>query len=323
MPEAATATLARWSGTKVATFENIATFEELGPMEVEVTEELMKAYAFSMDDYRAWHFGPSPFGPPIGHAAIVGNDLLNVKYGVYDRMTVVGLHTDEELIFHAPIPLGETVTITGRYVVKDILRGKGHAVMEAEARDASGKLLVQHRNSELTRVDPGETTASAGTAQPSRRVVPDALSADPVETVRPGLRAETPIKGKTTRLTQAQMSVFSYIGEYERNFHNDREFANENGLERTIAQGQQSAGFFSDICTGFFGAPWFTSGRVKAKFLLPVFPDSVLRIKGKVVGQEAARGGLRTHVDMWIRDQDDRLVSVGWASAVTPDSTFN
>lgn len=309
-------TLNRWSGTKVATFENLDLFEEMGPVEVKVTEDMIKAYAFAMDDYHLWHLDNSPFGGPIAPAALLANDLLNVKYAMYDRMTVVGLHTEEELTFHAPVPVGETVTVTGRYSEKTERRGQGHAVMEAEARDSSGRLLVSHRNSEITRVNPGSVVGRGSAGSAAGRVTPETLDVPPIAEVRDAIEPGTPIVGKSTLLSQAQMSVYSYVGEFERNFHNDLHYAQEHGLDTTIAQGLQTFGYFSDVCTSFFRENWFTSGWIKAKFLLPVYPNSRLAVSGKVVQQERMNEStMKTHLELWVRDQDQRLVTVGWASA--------
>lgn len=306
----------RWTGTKDSTFENVEIPEELGPIQIKVTEQLVKQYAFCMDDYRPWHFDKSPFGPAVAHAALLANDLLTVYYTNYDRTTVTGLHTDEELTFHAPVPVGETVTITGRFSDKYTRRENGYVVMEAEARDSKGNLLVEHTGIEIMRVHPGSVIGRASAKEPTKKIVPETNDSEPISAPRRNIAPGTPIVPRTKLLSQEQISVYSFVGEHERNFHNDLELAKSHGLDNTIAQGLQTCGYFSDACTDFFGADWFTSGRVKAKFLLPVFPDSALTVSGKVTGQEDADGGkIRTHLELWVTDQDNRLVSVAWASA--------
>lgn len=309
--------LTRDSGTKPQTFAGVETPEELGPIKVEVTEELVKRYAFCMDDYRSWHFDSSPFGGPVAHASLLANDLLTIYCTVYERVGSA-LHTEEELTFHAPVPVGETVTITGRYVDKYIRRGGGVIVMEAEARDSSGKLLISHRGAEVMEVRPGDVVGRASAEPPVDRIVPEALDAPAVSTPAPGLAVGTPLIAKSKKLSQDQISVYSFVGEHEHNFHNDLELAKSHGLDSTIAQGLQTAGYFSDLCTDFFGADWFTSGYFKAKFLAPVYPDSVITVTGKIAGQEPAEEGrTKTRTELWAKDQDDRLVAVAWAEATT------
>lgn len=309
--------LNRWSGTRDATFENLQIGAEMGPMHVEVTESRVKSYAFCMDDYRPWHFDDSPFGGPVAHADLLANDLLNIKYTTYDRMTVAGLHTEQELTFLRPVPVGETVTVTGRYTEKYTRRDNGNAIMEAEARDNAGNVLIRHRNAEITRVEPGLVVGRASADPSGPRIVPEISTLEPADRPVAGMAPGTPLPALVKTLTQAQMSVYSFVGEHERNFHNDREFAKEHGLDDTIAQGLQVAGYYSNLCTEFFDADWFTSGWLKAKFIKPIFPQSVLHIQGKVSGQQPEAGGrTRTNVEMWVKDQDDRLLSVAWASAL-------
>ncbi len=313
--------LDRWTGTKDSTFENMYVCEELGPIEITVDERLVKQYAFCMDDYRTWHFGESPFGGPIAHAALLANDLLTIYYTNYDRTTVTGLHTDEEMWFLRPVPVGETVTITGRFVDKFVRRGNGYVVMEAEARDRDGNVLVRHRGAEIMRVDNAGDLVERGAAkQTESHIVAETSDAELVTGPSRGLASGTPLAPLTKYLSQEQVSVYSFAGEHERNFHNDLDLARKNGLDRTIAQGLQTAGYFSDLCTGFFGKDWFTSGWIKAKFTKPVFPGSTLTVAGKIAGQEDAPEGLKTNLELWVRDDADRLVSVAWASAVTPES---
>lgn len=310
--------LDRDSGTKPQSFEGVEIPEELGPIRIEVTDELVKRYAFCMDDYRPWHFGDSPFGGPVAHASLLANDLLTVYCTVYDRRNGSALHTDEELTFHAPVPVGEIVVITGRYVDKFVRRGQGVIVMEAEARDSSGKLLVSHHGAEVTTAQPGAVIGRSSAEPPTERIVPETLEVSPIEQPGADTAPGTPILAKVKKLSQDQIAVYSFIGEHERNFHNDLELAQRYGLENTIAQGLQTAGYFSESCTDFFAADWFTSGRIKAKFLKPVYPDSVIAVSGKVTSQELAENGrVRTRLELWAKDQDDRLLAVAWASAGT------
>ncbi|QPZ38238.1 MaoC family dehydratase [Paramicrobacterium chengjingii] len=309
--------LTRDSGTKPQTFAGVETPEELGPITVDVTDGLIKRYAFCMDDYRSWHFDRSPFGGPVAHASLLANDLLTIYCTVYERVGSA-LHTEEELTFHAPVPVGETVTITGRYVDKYVRRGGGVIVMEAEARDSSGKLLISHRGAEVMEVHPGDVVGRSSAEPSADRIVPEASSASVVSKPAARLDVGAPLPRLSKTLTQDQISVYSFVGEHEHNFHNDLELAKSHGLDSTIAQGLQTAGYFSELCTEFFGADWFTSGYIKTKFLAPVYPDSTITVTGKIAGQESSEGDRTTTLtELWAKDQDGRLVAVAWAKATT------
>ncbi|GGF18221.1 MaoC/PaaZ C-terminal domain-containing protein [Subtercola lobariae] len=308
----------RDSGTRPQAYDNVLLFEELGPIRVEVTDERVKEYAFSVDDYRSWHFTDSPFGGPIAHATLLSNDLLNVYTAVFDRHDGVAMHVEEELAFHAPVPVGETVTLRGHYVDKHLRRGLGLVIMESEARDSSGKLLVSHRGGEVTSITPGAVAGRSTAEEPTDRIVFDALDVTPITKPDEGILPGSPIQERTKKLSQAMMAVFSFIGENELNFHNDLQLARSKDLPTTIAQGLQTTGFMSEICTDFFGVDWFTSGRIKAKYINPAYQGSSITISGKVAGQERAEdGGLNTRLELWAKDQDGRVISVAWASATT------
>lgn len=310
--------LTRDSGTKDPTYENVEIPENLGPIEVEVNDGLMKQYAFCMDDYRDWHFKSSPLGYPIAHASLVGQDLLTVYCTKYDRTKGASIHTEEELWFHAPIRVGETITVSGTYTEKFIRRGTGQVVMKAEARDSAGQLLVSHRGIEIMKIRYGDVMGRGSAEVSSAKIEPTALDVPPVENATRGIVIGSPLRPKEKILSQAQISVFSFAGEFEKNFHNDLDIARRDGLDRPMAQGQQTVGYVSELCTDFFGMDWFSSGWVKAKFLLPIWPNSTLTVEGKVVAEEILDADTtKIHLELWVKDQDDRLVTVAWASGLT------
>ncbi|MER9832400.1 hypothetical protein NKJ51_29320 [Mesorhizobium sp. M0134] len=236
-PSSGTPPYNRWSGKKDTTFESIALREEVGPMEVEVTDGLIKQYVFCQDAYKSWHFIASPFGGPIAHAALLANDLMTVYYTSYDRTTLAGLHTTNELFFHAPVPMGETVTITGRFTDKYVRRDNGYVVLEAEARDRQGNLLISHRHVEIMRIQAGSVIGRSSAPPPDDKIVPETNNPKPIDKAAAGIAPGTPIMSTTKALSQDQISVHAFVGEHERNLHNDIEAARKYGLENTIAQG--------------------------------------------------------------------------------------
>lgn len=299
-----------------AAFDKIEVGHALGPMQVPVTAALVKQYAFCLDDYRSWHLGTaSPFGGAVAHAALLANDLLAVKYSHYDRSSFDALHTMAELSFHAPMPVGDTATITGRFTDKSVRGDRGYLVMEAEARDGKGNLLVSHRQIDMMHVPAGTVADGVNTPSSNDRIDPRTIDVEPIDKAAPEIAPGTPMMPKTKAITQGQISLYSFVGEHERNIHNDIALARQHGYESTIAQGMQVAGYVSELCTDFFGAAWFTTGRLKAKFLLPVFPGSTLTVAGKIASQDARRNAVTTRLEIWVKDQDGRLVSVAWASA--------
>lgn len=308
----------RSSGKKEPVLDSVVVPEELGPINVVVDDVKIKQFAFTQDDYGAWYFDTSPFGRRIGHASILANDLLQVYYTAYDRNRVVGLHTVEELEFIAPVFCGEEVTLTGRYVEKYERGGCGYVVMEACAYGDDGREIVRHRGVEIMRIGRGVVGSDKATRHRSGRMITDSCRED-VQKVRcsdVGNVEGVGIVPLVKCVTSDQMAVYSYIGEFQKNIHNDQEIARSVGLDLPICQGQQEVCFMSELLTRFFGASWFTSGILKAKFIRPLPAESVIEIGGKVSHTEVTDEGIRQHVEVWIGGREKMLTAVGWASAL-------
>jgi acyl dehydratase len=138
-------------GKKEARYELVEIPEELGPVELTVDEETIKAFAYAVDDYGDWYLGSrSPFGAAIGHPLILANELLFLFYDKYDGNTARGLHTHEQLTFLAPVRRGERVTVSGAYVDRYERRGQGYVVLAARTA-ASSSAIAASRSCAPTR----------------------------------------------------------------------------------------------------------------------------------------------------------------------------
>lgn len=90
--------------------------ERFGPATVVVDEHTARAYAFAQDDY-GWLLGRRDGARPEVPALVLGNRLLRIYEEKYERHANRGaLHTRQEIWYHRPVVLGDTVTITGGYV---------------------------------------------------------------------------------------------------------------------------------------------------------------------------------------------------------------
>jgi hypothetical protein len=138
---------------KEPTFENVEVGETFGPVTLKTDDFFLKSYAYATDDYSAVEIvdGQVRATGFVPGAAIV-SELMLVFLTVYDPDGVVGLHQKEEAEYFAPVPVGTTLTLTGRYIDKYERRGKGYCVLEAEARDESGRLVVRQRSTEIMRI---------------------------------------------------------------------------------------------------------------------------------------------------------------------------
>ncbi|GAB3473925.1 hypothetical protein [Nocardiopsis coralliicola] len=301
-------------GLKEPLFENLEIPERLGPATVRVDDHKIKRFAFTQDDHHPWHLESSPFdGRRVGHAALLGNDLVQLFTTVYAASRVVGLHTEEQLWFDSPAFLDEEVTLAGAYTESYERRGQGYVVMEATATGQDGRSVLRHRGVEILRTRPGDV-AGRGSSEPGaagpRRVtgdVPDGAPAFDPAAPEPG-QVLSPL---TKSITVEQAAVFSRVGEYVRNIHNDLDLAREAGLEVPIVQGQQQFGVLAELLTRAVGAPFFAGGWMRVKFLNTLDVHEPFTAEGVVTAVDHDR----TEFEIWVRRADGKLSAAGWASA--------
>lgn len=308
-------------GLKEPIYETIGIPERFGPVELIVDDLKIKRFAFVADDFGDWYLKAGPRGPRIAQPGLLANDLLQLFTTRYAASQVVGLHTSEELSWEGAVELDQVVRLSGRYVDKYEHRGQGSVVMEAEATDADGRVLMRHCGIEIMRTRPGDVggRGSAGAAGPQVRGEWDTSRA-PVRRVVANTPPGTGLVSLRKEITFEQMAVFSRLGEFVQNIHNDLSTARAAGLDLPILQGQQQVCYLAELGARVFGAAWFTGGWLKVKFLRPVVAFEVLEVGGVV--REVSEGPQRPVVDLdvWIRDGDGRLVTIGWArGAVAAD----
>lgn len=302
--------------------------EELGEFTFTVDDAAVKEFAFTQDDYGDWYLkGDSPFGGRIAHASLLANHLLQaylMKYqtNLHDDGADGGSWLDEahiyELLeFHSPVKVGETVTMSGTYVDKYVRRGRGRVTMEAKAYGEDGRLLVSHRGEEIMRLSQAADHEERPASESGRKVTGETdPTITPAEVASLDLKPGTGIAPISKRPTRAQISAYStihYLGTRP-NIHTDLEVARRGGLDDFVMQGQQGACYLAELMTRFFGADWFTSGRLETRFIGAIMAGDELEVGGVVVGpQEGSED--RLDVDVWIRNADGKLVTVGTASS--------
>lgn len=305
------------AGLKEPIYEAIEIPEEFGPVQVLVDDLKIKRFAFITDDFGDWYLRESPWGTRIAQPGLLANDLLQLFTTRYAASQVIGLHTSEELWWTAPVRFGDVVTLTGRYVDKYEHRGQGSVVMDAAATNNDGHVVMRHRGIEIMRTSPGEV-GGRGSATPSAgpRVTGEHDPAiEPVLRVDSAVRPGTGLIPLRKEVTFEQMAVFSRLGEFVRNIHNDLVTARAAGLTLPIVQGQQQVCYLAELCARVFGAAWFTSGWLKVKFLRPIAALETIEMAG-VVREVSGDSPPVVDLDVWVRDGSGRLMTIGWARCV-------
>lgn len=309
----------RESGHKEPEFENIVIPEDLGVVREVVDDHKIKRYAFTQDEHHPWYLEDSPFGGRIGQATLLCNDLVQMFTNVYAASKVVGLHTEEEMWFDNPVHLDEVVTLTAGYTDAYQRRGQGYVVMEAQAVGEDGRSIVRHRGIEILRTTPGAVAGRGSTTTVDRPVTGDVPEGSRTVDTLIGARVGDVLAPLIRTVTFEQAAVFSRLGEYVTNIHDDLATARKGGLRQPIVQGAQQFGLFAQLLVHAFGATFFTTGWLRTKFLAPVDVFESIVISGVVTGLEPRDdGGSTVLLDVWARKADGRLATVGWASAGLP-----
>ncbi len=112
-----------------------------------VTPEDVETYAFAVDDHHAWFSGDSPFGGPVAHPTLLGNQALRLRHSRY--IVHAGLHAKMEFEFLEPIRPGVRARSRGRVIDKYERRGKPYMVTEFVTEDEQGTVLVRGRFTQM------------------------------------------------------------------------------------------------------------------------------------------------------------------------------
>ena len=301
-------------------FANVHPPERFDAATVLVDDYKVRRYAFTVGDYHPWAFGDSPFGGRIAQAGLLTNDLVQLFTMRYAASRVVGLHTEEQLWFERPIHVGAQVTLAGGYVQKYEKRGLGYVVMEAEATGRDGERFIRHRGIEVLRTVPGQVAGrgSATAREGSDKAVTGDYDPDLPYVVKAGsgLRSGMPLAPLNRVITAEQAAVFSRLGEYVVNIHNNIDRAREAGLNIPIIQGQQQACVLLELLTRLFGKAWFLHGWFKCKFIRPVQVFERLLVGCVVTNVETEGDKSLITLDIWTKQSNGSLATVGWASCL-------
>ncbi len=132
---------------KKLTYEALEVGEEFVSDEQLVLPEDIETYAFAVDDHHPWFLEDSPFGGPIGHPTLLGNQALRMRHGRY--IVHAGLHAKMDFEFLEPIRPGVRTRSRGKVVDKYERRGKPYMVTEFVTEDENGTTLVRGRFTQM------------------------------------------------------------------------------------------------------------------------------------------------------------------------------
>ena len=103
-----------------------------------------------------------------------------------------------------------------------------------------------------------------------------------------------------------------------RNSHSDINVAKADGIQRTIASGQNQMAFLHELLERNFGDAWVYGGKISVRYIHPVYGGDRLTANGTVTDLKDEDGKIRVVLHLWCENQDGRKTSAGTAQAGQP-----
>ena len=103
-----------------------------------------------------------------------------------------------------------------------------------------------------------------------------------------------------------------------RNSHSDINVAKADGIQNTIASGQNQMAYLHELMERNFGDAWVYGGKISARWIHPVYAGDRLTANGLVTEVNVVDGKPRVTVQVWCENQSGRKTGVGTAHAWQP-----
>ncbi len=127
---------------KTLSYETVQVGEEFTSDDFLIKPEDVDTFAYAVDDHNPWFFEDSPFGGPVVHPTLLGNQALLMRHSRY--IVPAGLHAKMQFEFVEPLRVGMRVRSYGKIVDKYERRGRHYMVTQFETRDEeSGTVLTR------------------------------------------------------------------------------------------------------------------------------------------------------------------------------------
>ena len=133
------------------------------------------------------------------------------------------------------------------------------------------------------------------------------------------LKVDDRLQAVTHEVTEDKMVEFEkVVWDRGRNSHSDINVAKADGIQRTIASGQNQMAFLHEMMERNFGDAWVYGGKISARYIHPVYAGDHLTANGLVTEVAVVDGKPRVTLQIWCETQDGRKTSAGTASAGQP-----
>jgi 3-hydroxybutyryl-CoA dehydratase len=126
----------------------------------------------------------------------------------------------------------------------------------------------------------------------------------------------TALPAVSKSISQPMIDQYGRVNDDTNLMHYDSDFARTRGYRDAIAHGLMTFAFASEMLGQYFGPQWAQGGKVRIKFIAPVYPGDTITTGGRVTAIDPEGAGKRLTVDVWCENQDGQPVLVGEASAM-------
>jgi acyl dehydratase len=316
------------------TFDAYPVGVELGPVSLDVTEEMASRFARAVDSTCDWYTGHSPFGGPIAPYTAVEQVMLVTLGATYRVADAPGgtVQYGLDAAYHMPPPVGTRLTIRGRTLEKIERPGRYQTSFAYDIADeVNGTMIMSGKVAQAHLVEGAARTKSEGSRPEQSEAVPASFasfsspglslaSLDGATQLAPGARLaqlEIPITLECMRLYSAWPKLADYGRELENQHTSERE-AFRLGRPGVIAMGAHLVGYLEEYMTRYFGRPWLTGGQLGVRFVGMVLVGDTLVVSATVRTCTHTGKGRLIEFDVACRTTRGTTAIVGTAVVALP-----
>ena len=99
--------------------------------------------------------------------------------------------------------------------------------------------------------------------------------------------------------------------------HDDDAYARKQGLPGIISDGMISTNWIMGLLLDTFGTSFLHKGKLRTKYIAPIYEDQVVISCARVTAIERAGGTTAYHMEVWCEDDTAKKLTVGEAVAYT------
>ena len=316
------------------TFDAYPVGVELGPVSLDITEEMASRFARAVNSTCDWYTGNSPLGGPIAPYTAVEQVMLITLGATYRVADALGgtVQYGLDAAYHTPPPVGTRLTIRGRTLDKMERPGRYQTSFAYDIVDEvngtmimSGKVAQAHllgraarTKSEVSRPEQSEAVPAsfASFSSPGRSLgrLGDATGLAPGQRL---MQLEIPMTLECMRLYSAWPKLADYGRDLENQHTSERE-AFRLGRPGVIAMGAHLVGYLEEYLTRCFGRPWLAGGQLSVRFIGMVLAGDTLVVSATVRAWTHTENGRLIEFDVACRTTRGTTAIVGTAKVALP-----